>query len=87
MNKFGKKKLTQKDLVCDHLLQGRMITSNDAWSDYGITRLSAIIYNLRAEGFNIFTHERTHINRLGNPGVHAEYELIIAESQASLDLV
>jgi len=69
-----KKNMTQKELVLEHLKQS-MITSNDAWSDYGITRLSAIIYNLRDEGFIITTHERTHINRLGNPGVHAEYEL------------
>jgi len=72
---MSKKNATQKDLVLEHLKE-TMITSNDAWSSYGITRLSAIIYKLRDEGFRIFTHERTHINRLGNPGVHAEYELL-----------
>ena len=46
---------TQKDSVIAHLKQGLEITPLDALEQYGIFRLSAIIFNLKQEGYNIKT--------------------------------
>lgn len=43
-----KKKLSQEELVLSHLMKYGSITSWDAIRKYHITRLSAIIYNLRS---------------------------------------
>ena len=44
---------TQKDKIKWHLLHFRKITSWEAIRTYNITRLGAIIPQLRQEGFNI----------------------------------
>lgn len=41
------KKMTQKDRILRHLIDYGFITSWEAFEEYGITRLSAIIYNLK----------------------------------------
>lgn len=50
---------TQKSIVLNHLKKGLSITSLEAFLHYTITRLSAIIYDLRQEGYDIqSTRER-----------------------------
>jgi hypothetical protein len=49
-NTKGKKKQ-----ILDHLKSGRSITGRDAWSLYGVYRLSSTIHRLRNEGFPIKT--------------------------------
>lgn len=44
---------SQKKLIREHLLNGKHITQLDALKLYGALRLSAIIYDLRAEGLPI----------------------------------
>ena len=44
---------TQKSLVLEHLKKGLSITSLEAFLHYTITRLSAVIYDLRQEGYDI----------------------------------
>ena len=39
--------MTQKDRILRHLKDYGHITSWESFSEYGITRLSAIIYNLK----------------------------------------
>lgn len=46
---------TQKSLVLYHLKNQKSITSWEAITKYHITRLSAVIYDLRHEGYDIQT--------------------------------
>lgn len=62
--------------VLNHLQTNRTITSMEAISLYGATRLSAIIFNLKKKGYNIKTNMRVGKNRYNNSTSYAEYELI-----------
>ena len=46
---------TQKSMVLEHLKHDHSITSWGAIMKYHITRLSAVIYDLRHEGYDIQT--------------------------------
>lgn len=46
-------KMTQEKAVLQHLKENGSITSWDAITLFGATRLSAIIYLLRKQGYNI----------------------------------
>ena len=52
------------------------ITSLDAIRDLGNTRLSATIYELRKDGYNIISEDLTVKNRWGNNTIIALYKLI-----------
>lgn len=55
-----KKTKTQEQKVLEHLKKyKRGITSMQAFQKYGITRLSAKIFNLRHMGYNIITIRET----------------------------
>ncbi len=62
--------------VIEHLRKYKEITSLDAFSLYGATRLSSIIYALRNKGFEIITEEKTCKNRFGTTTNYAVYHLI-----------
>ena len=47
-----------------------------AIKEYGATRLSAIIYNLRDDGYIIETNMKTTKNRFGRKVSYSEYKLI-----------
>ena len=49
------KKITKKDKVLAHLMNGKSITPMEALTEYGSFRLGAIIFDLRAEGHKIDT--------------------------------
>lgn len=57
---------SQTEAVLKVLNNKGYITSFDAFNKYGVTRLSAIIYNLRHSGFNITTEKMSSKNRFGN---------------------
>jgi len=59
------KKLTQADRVLRHLKDNGSITSWEAIQQYGITRLSAKIYDLKHEGYVINSEYETAKNRYG----------------------
>lgn len=63
---------TQKEIILDHLMQGRSITGAEAYTRYGIYRLSAIIHLLKKEGHPI---ESKLINQEGisKGGSYAKY--------------
>ena len=65
----------QEQEVLRHIKKYGSITSMEAFEKYGITRLSARIYNLRRE-HNIVTIMRTSVNRYGNEVNFAEYRLV-----------
>ena len=67
--------LTQKSEVLNHLKQNGSITSMEAFKKYGATRLSAIIFNLRDEGYQIDTLMIEGKTRYGRPTTFAKYIL------------
>lgn len=68
-------KTTQEKEVLDYLRKIGSITSWEAIVEFGATRLSAIIYNLRKKGYNIETNDVIVKNRYGNATVIAKYVL------------
>ena len=69
-------KVSQKAKVLNHLQNHSCITSMEAFAKYGVTRLSAIIFNLRLEGYLIKTTSVTRKNQEGNSCTYAEYSLM-----------
>lgn len=56
---------TQTDAVLAHLQEHGSITSMEAIQEYGATRLSAIIYNLKRDGHRIATEHIVVPTRYG----------------------
>lgn len=69
------KKLSQYDVVLEHLKSGKELSQLEATEKYGILRLGAIIFNLRADGYNISTRLEHSPNRYGHPSNYAIYKL------------
>lgn len=67
--------MKKAQLVKDHLLEHGSITSWEAIEKYGATRLSAIIFNLRKQGYDIRTIMREETDRYGNTCQYANYVL------------
>jgi hypothetical protein len=65
----------QRNAILNHLKSGKSITSKEAFELYGVTRLSAIIHDLRCMGYPIhaFTVEGT--TRFGDSCRYAKYIL------------
>jgi hypothetical protein len=63
-------KTSQEEQVLNHLLSGKTITPLEALKKYNSFRLSAIIYNLRAKGYDIITN---NVNKKGK--YFAEYHI------------
>lgn len=73
---MGKRKdLTQADRILRHLMKRGAITTWLAIRDYGITRLSAKIYELRARGYEINCDWEFSKNRYGEPVHFKKYYL------------
>lgn len=66
---------THYDRVLRHLKDFKGITSWQAFEWYGITRLSAIIFELRNDGYNIESETLKMKNRYGDPVHFAKYVL------------
>ena len=65
---------TQREAIMWHLKTYGKITSWEAIKEYGATRLSGIIFDLKAEGYNIKTNLIKKENRFGNTTTIAKYE-------------
>ena len=66
-----------------HLIEKGSITSWEAIKEYGATRLSAIIYNLRHKyGMNIEAETIEFVDRYGHKATYAKY-IYKGESNAS----
>lgn len=70
------KRLTQYDRVLKHLKDYGTITDLEAYSEYGIRRLGAVIFNMRKDGYAIMTEYITKPNRYGDKTTFAKYVLI-----------
>lgn len=68
-------KMTQNKEVMEHLLKHGHITSLEAFNRYGITRISARIFDLRKSGVAIETKQVTSRNRHGKLVTYADYRL------------
>ena len=69
------KRLSQKDMVLNHLKKFGHITQLEAYENYGAFRLSALIYILRNEGYNIESLWETSKNRFGVSVTYTKYQL------------
>ena len=73
-------KMTKTKAVMLHLEENGSITSWEAIKEYGATRLSAIIYNLRHKyGMNIISEPFEFVDRFGSKSSYAKYILIKEE--------
>ncbi len=70
------KKVTQKTEVLKHLRNHNGITSMEAFQLYGVTRLSAKIYELRHDGYVIDNIDEHTKNRYGHPCTYVRYVLV-----------
>lgn len=69
------KRVTQYDRVLKYLQDYNSITSWKAIKEFGVTRLSAVIYNLRQDGYEITSSFKTGKNRYGDYVSYAVYTL------------
>ena len=69
------KKLSQKDKVLRHLKQIGHITPLDAFNDYAIMRLAAIVFDLKDEGHDIKSEFISSRNRFGEKISFSKYTL------------
>lgn len=68
------KRPTQYDIVLAHLKRYGHLTSMGAFREYGITRLSAVIFNIRKDGHIIESKIKTSTSRrFGWKNHYADY--------------
>ena len=67
---------TQNQKILEHLRIHNSITSLESFEKFGITRLSARIYDLRCDGHNIKSENVKVPTRTGEPATVARYTLI-----------
>ena len=72
---FEMPKKSQKENILEYLQIGNKITPLEALYQFGSFRLSAIIFELRQEGYNIITHKKKVDEK-----TFAEYELVRGEN-------
>ena len=75
--KYTWKRMNKTMAVLKHLEEKGSITSWEAIKEYGATRLSAIIYNLRYKyNMNIVNQEIGFKDRYGNSASYVKYILV-----------
>lgn len=67
--------MTQNERILRHMRDHGGITSMEAYQEYGCTRLSARIKDLRDEGFNIKSIRETRKNRYDEKVSFSRYTL------------
>ena len=67
--------MTQKEMIVRHLTDYGHITSYEAFTEYGITRLAARIHDLRADGYKICGAVQYARNRYGKKVKFERYSL------------
>lgn len=66
---------TQKEEILEYLKNNKKITILEAIYQLGVTRLSAVIYNLKKEGYNINSQMKLVKAKNGRKTSVAEYIL------------
>lgn len=67
--------MTQKQRVAEYIRDFGSISSLEAFRDLGVTRLSAVIFDLKADGYEFETKTEKVRNRYGEPCHYARYSL------------
>lgn len=65
----------QKQRVLDYIGQFGSISSMEAFKDLGVARLSAVIFNLKEDGYEFDTKTEHGKNRFGEKTSYARYSL------------
>lgn len=78
--------MNQTEAVLAHLQKHKSITSWEAIKEYGATRLSSIIYNLRDRGYEIQNIWEETTNRFGMKVRYVRYVLIKKKKADELQL-
>lgn len=65
----------QQERVLEYMREFGGITSLDAFKDLGVTRLSAVIFNLKADGYRIESEPMKTVNRYGEKVRFSRYKL------------
>ena len=68
--------MSQHDIVLEHLKEHGSISSMEAFKKYYITRLAAVIFDLRADGYEIETDMVSKKRRNGDRVRYAVYTLL-----------
>lgn len=68
--------MTKTQKILNHLRENGSITSWEAIQNYGATRLSAIIFNLRKKGIEIKSEMVQFTDRYGDNSTFAKYVLV-----------
>lgn len=74
-------KMTKTKQIKAHLRTHGYISTWTAIEEYGATRLSAIIFELRKSGWNIETEDVTTKDRNGNTCTYANYVYLGEEGE------
>jgi len=64
--------MSQAITVLNHLTNNRKLTSIEAIGLYGITRLAAVVHNIKKDGYEIDTTMKDGVNKTQ----YAEYSLV-----------
>lgn len=75
-NVTSTKPTSQKEQIVNHLRRSGNITSEQAFEKYGVTRLSAVVYNLRENGAEIENHRHFKKNKFGRTVGYDKYVLV-----------
>lgn len=67
--------MTQRERILRHMRDYGSITQAEAFTEYGISRLGARIYDLKADGIPIKSETVTGKNRYGERTCFARYSL------------
>ncbi len=75
--------VSQKKMVLDYIREFGSITPLDAFKDMGVTRLAAVIFELKEDGHDIHTERGHGKNRYGQPTRDARYSFGEGEDNGS----
>ena len=68
--------MAQKQRVLKYIEEQGSISSLEAFRDLGVTRLSAVIFNLRHDGIGIESETEETINRFGEKTRFSRYRIV-----------
>lgn len=72
----GRREMTQRKRVLDYMREHGSITSKEAFEKLAVTRLSAVVFDLRAEGHEIKSKNESGRNVFGERTNYCRYVLV-----------
>lgn len=75
--------VSQKKMVLDYIREFGSITPLDAFKDLGVTRLAAVIFELKEDGHDIHKEREHALNRYGQNVRYARYSFGKGEDNGS----